>query len=95
MSLYEIVDFSGKTVLELGRFRSDREAIFASRNIRISPSRGELFVAKRNDSGSARIGPLEKMISPKKVLDELLDFCMSSQNQRISDLAKQYRRISA
>ena len=93
MSLYEIVDSSGRTVMELGRFKSDAEAVRASRNIKVSVVGA--VVARKTDLGPKKVAPHPGPIpSKQKLLGDLLDLCISSNDDQIADLARMYRRSS-
>lgn len=94
MSLYEIIDSYGKTVMELGRFESDESAIRVARNVLVFAKNPHLV--RKTGLGRQKVAPLPNSYGDeRKVLEDLLDLCVSSKDSRIADLAKQYRRISA
>lgn len=89
MSLYEIVDFSGETVLELGRFGSDADALRAARNVLIRAKSPRL--AKKIGKESFMVAAIPEKT---RVLEDLLNLCVESDDVRISGLALKYRRTS-
>lgn len=89
--VYEITDSSGKSLLELGRFKSDGAAIKAAKNI-IVPLRAA-NLSRRDGARSfavASIKPSRPSKSKDQLLSELIQFCIVSRDPKISELASQY-----
>lgn len=86
--LYEFVDASGRSTMELGRFRSDASALKATRNI-IPPPGSRLLVAKE-PSGPRSVVDVEFIKPKERLLSDLLAACRQSFDPKVSSLARAY-----
>lgn len=93
MTLYELIGFSEQTIMELGRFRSDEEAINATKKIILPP--GSCFLATRSRVVVRKVLPVRaaRKMSREEIMERLARMCLTSPDPAISGMAYEYREF--